>query len=341
LNSTDTAILPPLREVWEFDASAGFGPFSAISRDSVIFAGTLQGDVIAVHAGSGKKIGSRDFGSSVTGAPSIGGDMLFVPLATGEEGIVAYDLPDGAVAWTGLTGPVETTPLVLGERVIVAALGGKVFCFNAATGTEAWRFRLPETRRPSFIRSSPAAEDSVVVFGADDGCIYGLNSENGVQRWVVRTGSVVTGTPAVSNGVVYAGSEDGCVYAIRSRSGEILWKQNLGSPIFAGAAVGSGRIFIGTSDGALVGLNRTDGAVAWRFRAKSVITATPLLSGSILYIGSLDRTLYALNAETGDSLWSSKFESRIRTTPVPVCDRLIIQLEDRTILALTHEGVAR
>jgi len=334
-NVASSSIEPPLTKAWEYDASAGFSPFCALVVDSVVLVGNLQGEVHAIAVTSGKKIGYVDFGSAISGVPATDGTTMFVPLGNEEDGLVAYDFSAGAVIWKARTGAIDTSPLLHRSHVFVTTTKGKCICLKKSSGDIVWTYEIPEKAAPSFIRSSPAYEDSIVVFGCDDGFLYALRAVDGSLLWRTKTGASIVATPTLADSMVYAGSNDNIMYAVHLTTGTIAWKNDLKARIFASQAVDSLYLYVGTSGGTVFCLDRISGRTVWEFQTGSAISAAPLISDHIIYIGSLDRTLYALDAVTGKLVWKYETESRIRTTPVTYHRYLIVPLENRTVIALT------
>lgn len=340
---TNTAqeLLPPLKLLWEYDASAGFSTQSIIAADSVVFIANLQGEVHAVNVGTGKRIGSIDFGSAIVGAPVVDGHFLYTALAQEEESLISYNLYTGRIEWRASVGATETSPLVIENNLIVVTLEGKIHCLKKYSGDILWTYTLPNTRHVKLVHSSPAANSSAIVVGCDDGAVYCVKADSGTLLWKFQTnGSIMS--PLTSDGqTVYVASLDSTLYALEMESGKELWRSNLGGKIFGAIAVSQGKVYVGTAHRIVSCLDAANGKKLWSFTANGPISGGPLVSGSIIYVGSLDKTLYALDALTGTQLWNYATASRIRTVPIIHQNILIIPIEDRTVLAFTSQGEAQ
>ena len=333
-NASLYEIKPPLTVAWEYDASAGFGVYSASAVDNLLFVGTLKGEVHVIDIQTGHGMGVNDFGSAVAGTPIPDGALMYVALAHREKSLVAFNVTNGATPWGAKLGDIETSPLLDGDRLFVTTANGKIVCLGKKEGMPVWEYAVPPHPRPVLIHSSPASDGNVVVFGCDDGSIVAVGSDDGQPRWRAKTGQSIMASPSIRDSVVYVGSLDSTFYAFHAKDGKLLWKRRLGTKIFASQAVGQDRVYVGTVGGILYALNRETGAIDWTFTTNSVISAAPLLSGNILYAGCLDKNLYALDAKTGDMLWSYKAEGRIKTMPIAYRDFLIILEDNRTVLCL-------
>ena len=100
--------------------------------------------------------------------------------------------------------PAEEMPRAHSDNANhVAIAGGKVFfgnsvtdqmfCFDAASGDQAWVFQVEGP-----IRFAPTVAGGRVYFGSDDGCVYCLNARSGSLLWKYRAGP--TGEKVIGNG---------------------------------------------------------------------------------------------------------------------------------------------
>ncbi len=327
-NRASTVLNPPLKLLWAYDASAGFGSGSPIVVDSVVFIGTLTGELHAVELATGKRIGYTSLGSALVGAPAISNGRIVVACAMGDEPLVAFDLHYGDRLWKKNITSVETSPVTYGDKIFLAALDGVLYCLNKYSGNEIWRF---ETKRS--IHSSPATDGTMVVFGCDDGFLYAVDVDSGKQVWQFRTGASIFASPSISNGKAYCGSHDGFFYAINLSDGSLGWKYHVGAKVYAAPAISDSLVFFGSTNGFLYALDIFSGALRWSFRAKSVINSAAVVSGDKIYFGSLDRNIYALNARTGEVLWKHEMEGRMKTSPVIWGRYLLVPSEDRNLYA--------
>jgi len=336
MSATGREIRPPLREAWEYDTNGGFAKYSAAVVDSLVVFGSLDGELHVVRIKNGKRVGAVDLGSAIAGTPVVWENTVYVPLTRNENNLVAYDLLRGGVAWRAQTGDIETSPLLVGNKIFVTSMQGELIRLHRIDGTIDWRYHIPS--RFKSIRSSPAADDGAVFFGADDGALYAVEASSGTLLWKFQTGGSVVATPSVYKGRVYCGSSDRTLYCLDADSGKLVWKIDVGSTMENALAVGPDRLFLTTTDGHVLSVDAQSGKSLWTFQAGGVISTSPLLTGNVLYVGSLDKHLYALDATTGRVLWDEAFSSRIRTAPVLWEDTMILLLEDRTVVALKQEG---
>ena len=333
-NISADSLSPPLAQAWEFDAGAGFGTSSLGYSDTTLFVSTLTGEVHALSMITGKEIDSYSFGSSIMGTPVLDSGQLFVALADNDDGLISYNLLEGSTTWKLRTGDIETSPLLIGSRLIVATLHKGVLCVNKASGEIEWSYTIPVPEHPPMIHSSPASDGNIVVFGCDDGKVYAISASGGILQWSARTGGAILASPSIDRNTVYAASLDGSMYAFNSADGSLRWKRELGAPIHASQAVDETHIYVGTTGRDFVALDKMTGELAWKFTANGAISSAPIVCGGIVYVGSIDRNLYALKCATGEQVWKFEAAGRIKSMPVISKGRLFVPVEDTSVLAL-------
>lgn len=340
-NVAQYVVRPPFVRAWEYDAGAGFANASAAVAESLVFVGTLRGELHVIRIGTGRRVGSTDLGVAIAGTPTLSSDVVYVPLTRSEENLIAFNLQRAGTDWRLKVGDIETSPLLIDNRLYVTTMQGELVCVNRVDGAVAWKFRIPGERLKA-IRSAPAADKGSVFFGADDGNVYAVGQRDGKLLWTYRTNGSILATPSVRDGKVFVGSTDKTVYCLDADSGALVWKHDMGSRLYGSQAVGGEHVFVGGADGSVRCLVSSSGRVLWSFQAQSVVSAGLLLCGEILYVGALDRHLYALDAGTGKVLWTEEFPSRIKAPPVAWGDFLIVLLEDHSVVGLrTQQGDAQ
>lgn len=326
-------LTPPLTLAWETDVSAGIGNGSPVIVDSIIFVGNLRGELCAYAASSGKRLGWVNLGDAIQGSPAISGAVAFVAMSNSRESVAAFDLVTGRPQWKKSCGDVELSPLLFQENLYVGNIAGSFFCLDRGTGEQRWRFDLPENSRLKGIRSSPAADSGMVVFGADDGWVYGLNAGTGALRWKTDTGAPVSASPLIDGGTVFIGNRNGSIFAIGGSNGRVLWRAEAGAGVFGNAVPAGGNVIFGTSAGTVLAYRRTDGARAWSADAGGPVNAGGAVAGSVVYVGTLRKQVVALNVNDGSVLWKTDAGGRIRTSPAVVDGRIVIATDERVLRA--------
>lgn len=334
-NLAADTLVPPLTLAWEQDITGGIGRGAVLAVDSLVIAGNLRGELYVINMNSGKRLGWVDLGEAIEGAPVIDGSVAVVACANTRESLVAYDLEEGRALWKKQCGDIEVSPVLRNGRVFVGNVEGVFRAIDRTSGDEIWKFTIPDNTKLKGIRSSPATDDSTVVFGADDGMVYALNAANGALRWKTALHDVVSGSPAIAGTAVFIGDYAGWMTCLDLNSGKVLWSRDLRAAIYANPAVDRDRVIIGTTGGTLFALARNNGSVVWEQHLEGVINAGAVISGSTVYVGTLRKKLVALDIATGTVTWSYETSGRIKTSPSITRGRLFVATDDRLILAFT------
>ncbi len=133
-------------------------------------------------------------------APVAAGDLVFV---AGSNGTVrAADAETGELRWSFDTNyPIKEAPTVWNGRLYFGCADGHVYCLDAATGHQLWKFR------------AAPAERQIMVYGH-------LSS-----TWPVHTGVLIDNETAYfAAGII---DQDGTyLYALDAKTGSIKWQNN-------------------------------------------------------------------------------------------------------------------
>jgi len=106
-----------------------------------------------------------------------------------------------------------------------------------------------------------------------------------------------TPTIGPNNDVIYLGSEDGILYCISIEEGIEIWRFVTDGPINSTPCVSaSGRVFFGSEDDFVYSLN-PDGSLVWKFATQGNVYSSPAFDEeyNAVIVGSTDTYLYALN----------------------------------------------
>jgi outer membrane protein assembly factor BamB len=208
-----------------------------------VFFAYVDGDLVAVDAGSGQPIWTRRLAGHLESSPMAVGGTLY--LGTDETNVVAVRAADGEVLWQfNSPGAIKASPSFHDNRVFVADYEGAMFCLDANTGKLLWRTNT--TRVQPFgeggFYSSPAIAFGKIYAARDDGTVFAFDERTGKVAWSFPTGDFVYGSPAVARvpgtpATVYVGSYDEHFYALDARSGKQRWRYDVGGPVPGTATV--------------------------------------------------------------------------------------------------------
>jgi outer membrane protein assembly factor BamB len=336
-NATGEIVRPPLTVAWEQDISAGVGQGSPLLVDSLVVVGTMRGELYAINAFTGKRIGWVDLGESIEGAPVITGNSAIVACSNTQESLSAFDLMEGRVRWKRACGDLEISPLVFDNFVFVANTEGTVFCVDKFNGELVWKFEIPDNAKRNGFRSSPAAGKNLLILGGEDGWVYAFEAATGKLRWRFDTGASIAAPATMMDSIVVIGNLKGDLFAIGAVSGQLLWKSTTEASFYAGPCVTEGLVVIGNTKGLLFALQISDGSLRWKTDLGGVINSSAVAAGPTIYLGTLQKQLFAISSQNGEILWKQETTGRIKTTAA-IGNRMLYVVTDEHLILAFREG---
>lgn len=330
-NSANETMSPPFTHLWTYNAQGGIVA-APLVRDSVVIVATLHGELQAISLTSGRRIGYEIFSGPINATPVLDGIDVLLCISQKKASVVRYNLRDGRSSWTSELGPIEASPLLVGDRLVVATLSGSLVCLNKQSGEELWRYSPGSSDRRSPMRSSPVLSGSVIACGADNGLVHAVDAEKGTAVWQHKMRGSVFAGPIAADGKIIVGDITGLVHAISVSNGSVVWSHDARSPVYGAPATDGSRVFVPLADGRVCGLDAQSGRLDWTYSGKGVVNSSPLVVGDKLVFGALDRSLTVLSTSTGKSLWQTFPEGRIKVSPVVWKGTLIVVSEDKSVM---------
>ncbi len=233
------------------------------------------------------------------------GDLL-------RSGVYDSSAPENnTLLWSFDTGNyiIQSSPIVVDDRVYFGGDDNKVYCLDAETGDEIWNFSTGNA-----VKSTPSVVDDVVYVGSTDGNFYAIDADSGEKQWnyTLSTYGQIWSSPAISNDLIFFGADDGILYALNksnSNSPELEWTFLTGWLIQSSPAVNWPYVYIGSGDGGLYCIWANNGTQKWVFEPIDIydIYSTPTISNGSVYIGAgeyvIGGALYCIDAQTGEEKW--------------------------------------
>jgi outer membrane protein assembly factor BamB len=306
---------PPLRRGWTFHDYALL-EFPPVIYNNTLFFEDYYAHTKAVSVLTGHSIWTRSIGTLAAASPGLDIKhklVFFVVLSTipgarlpGSGRVVALSMKTGKVVWAhGLGSGSESSPLVLGDSVIIGDAGGTVHSYRATDGHQNWTFQASGA-----VKGGIAFGAGKIFFGDYGGHVYALDPGSGHEIWSASPGGTIYSTPAVGFGHVYLGNTNGNVYAFSIGSGAVSWTASTGSYVYASPAVANvpdlgPTVYEGSYDGNFRAYNALSGGVRWSHPAGGRINGSATIIGSVVYYADLglDRTA-GLDVRTGRTVYS-------------------------------------
>jgi outer membrane protein assembly factor BamB len=166
-------------DAWEaarraFPAGFKAGP---LMTDECVIVGDTAGVVRALDRSLAEDW-AFETGGEVLGTPVLAGERLV--FGSGDGRLYAVEAASGRKVWTyAARGPVYASPVVRDGIVYVGDDEGYVHAVRLADGQRVWSVKAAAFS----IESAAALAGDVVVVGAWDGFVYGLDASSGTVRW--------------------------------------------------------------------------------------------------------------------------------------------------------------
>ncbi|HVY76870.1 MAG TPA: PQQ-binding-like beta-propeller repeat protein [Puia sp.] len=150
--------------------------------------------------------------------------------------------------------------------VYAASENGKLYAFDANSGSILWTFALNASTVQLGQLSSPAYSDSMLYVGSTDQNIYAVNANTGKEVWHYPTNSTpgfFYSSPVVADGVVYLSGYEQRFYALDAKTGQLKWQRDFPRDFQSSPTFDNGTLFTASNDGTLYALNPANGATIW------------------------------------------------------------------------------
>jgi outer membrane protein assembly factor BamB/tetratricopeptide (TPR) repeat protein len=198
---------------WKSARMGAIGASPAVTAEAV-YAASDDEHVHALAIADGKELWSHKLGAALRSSPVIIGDMMY--LGAEDGGLYALDLTRREVRWRqqargavragpvmansqlyfasmegelwaleptaarpgvvrqwGLGAAISSAPLVTEKRIYLGSHDGCFRALDRGSEREVWRFKPGE----GTMRSAAAMVDGMVIFGSDDGFVYGFDEK--------------------------------------------------------------------------------------------------------------------------------------------------------------------
>jgi outer membrane protein assembly factor BamB len=213
---------------------------------------------------------------------------------------------------------------VVDGMALVGCDDGNLYCLDADTGEEIWRFETANT-----VQSSPLVSDGRVYFGSSDRHGYCLHLVNGTEIWNITCNQIVS-SPALWNDMVFFSDQWGFICAVDAEDGSEVWNHTLPLDIWASPTVVAGRLYVGDIAGNFVCLDAADGSPLWNrsYEGGEIYSSALVHEGRVLFGTGILDTLECLDAVTGDTIWSFNAYFEVYSSAAVVGDRVYIHSWD-------------
>jgi outer membrane protein assembly factor BamB len=279
----------------------GFGGGLA-AEGGRVFAATGYGWVVAVDAGSGKKIWEKNLSSPMRASPTAANGKVVVVTA---DGIVyALSTADGQELWNYRGLPERSSilsnasPAIDGDIVVVPYPSGEIVALRISDGQPAWTDSLARTRTASSLSSMSDAARPVI----DGGTVYAVGHAGRMIATSVRSGERLWSlnvpgiqAPYVAGDFVFVVDTGAQLLAIDRKQGKVAWSTTLASATWSGPVLAGGKLWLTSSKGQLAGVDAATGKVESQQDLGAPVYIAPVVAGGRMYVMTDKARLVALN----------------------------------------------
>jgi len=329
---------PPIRPGWEqawtLDVSRGAG-VQPVWLDQKILVASLDRNVHIVRLLPEPKVEwKKNYKGGFTARPAVTENRFYLPETRRGERLVAVDRHSRKIDWTADAGDMETTPLVVEDRIYTVSSVGFVKAWDRGTGAPVWETEL-ETR----IVADPALLGNRLVLASTDGYLYAVDAGSGELLEVVDAESgPIWGDPILreedggERRAIFA-SLEGQVIEIDARL-EIVARRSFPSRFYAGPSEGAdGRLYLPGHEGTVWAYDWEDSEIVWSTEVGSALRMAPVEGEGFVAIGDLAGTLHVLDAASGMAIWSERLDDAITAPPLVRGERVYAITERGTLYA--------
>jgi outer membrane protein assembly factor BamB len=290
------AVKPPYSIRWRFKGGHLL-EYSPILVGRQLFGINNEGLAFSVKTRTGKARWKRQIADLNASAPTYRDGVIYISnLEPGQ--VVALATHDGHLIWKHpLPGRTESSPLVVGDKVIVGCECNGVFALDRATGKTIW-----ERRVNGNVKAGPSYSDGVVYVGDYSGELNAIRVKDGSIKWQAgsqgssfgRSGRFYA-TATVAFGRVYVGNVDGRMYSFDQQTGRLLWSHSTGNYVYAAAVAARtadtpATVYFGSYDGTFYALDARTGDERWSVHNLGAISGAASLIGDTVYVADLRTT---------------------------------------------------
>lgn len=270
------------QKAWEVELSSETDQFSHLSiAGGAIYVSTGDGKVLRLSADDkGKTVWEVSVGDHIRGAPTVGGETVFVVSDNGK--VAALAAGNGTLQWTTSTTlgiPDDQSPVYSEGRLYLGTKGKFAICLDARTGAQLW-----STKLKAAATGSPALGGGILSMTLEKGQLIALNASNGNELWNVTAGAKLTTSPVIAAGSVLVGSGDGRVLMYELTNPTLRWSGSTGTNVTGSPALSHESALLVTKDGRVLQFGKTASAVP--VAVLRVEPATIAVGGSVNISGS-------------------------------------------------------
>lgn len=268
-------------------------------KEAVVYFGSSDGNVYAVHAKDGTVKWKFTTNGSIHTTPALYNGTIYI----GNWGtwFYAIDAQTGKEKWKFKTGEqlamagIQSSATIQNDVVYFGARDAHMYALQAGDGKLLWQYDAEK----AWILSTAAVKDTMLYVGTSDSyLLLALDARTGKEKFRFKTNGYVFGSPAIAGSTAYVGDFTGKMYALDLGSAGKKWTAfSTDSRNKNAAAVLKNDTlnFMYTANGGDLANYMANKKVMDTFYTLGPIVSSPAVKDGVLFFGSADGYLYALN----------------------------------------------
>jgi len=288
--------------VWSNQLHTGIisGPTVA---EGFIALGTDASDLVILNQKTGIKVWETHLSEDALSKSAIHNHHVFTKTIDGH--LYAFELATGKKLWVSEHGAPSlilkagSSPVIMGELILVGFSDGKLDAIDMKTGRVIWQRSIAyatgasDVERLVDIDADPIIRGSTVYLASYQGFVGALNLTDGQFVWN-KPASIYKNMAMDSNALYVTDSRD-VLWAFNIQTGQVIWKQNalkargVTEPLLMG-----NRLIVGDKTGYLHVISIENGELIGRTQLNGAIIISPDVSGQMVYVMTANGILHAV-----------------------------------------------
>ena len=264
-----------------------------VVSEQFIAVGTNNSSLVLLNKSNGKKLWQAKVSGEILSPPTIAGKKVIAKTIDGK--VYAFNAMDGKQLWLtdhgapSLILKASSSPIVMGNLVLIGFSDGKLDALDMNTGRVVWERSIAYASGPSDIErlvdidADPIVENNIIYLASYQGYIGALSLTDGQFIWK-KPGSVYKNMVLRGTNLYVTDSQD-IVWSINKYNGQVNWKQTaLKARILTEPALVKNDLVVGDKTGYLHFIDSQTGEILARSKVSSGISISPYVSGKELYV---------------------------------------------------------
>ncbi|HMK05695.1 MAG TPA: PQQ-binding-like beta-propeller repeat protein [Ferruginibacter sp.] len=282
------------KQQWTFKTAGSIYSSPATAKNKIVF-GSTDGYVYCLDE-KGKEVWKLKTGAAVLGCPVIEDKMVYI--GGSDHNFRGIDLATGATIWsfTGLNGPVVSTPVINKEDIIFGAWDTYLYSLNKNTGQLNWKWSNGSSvRNYSPAACIPVIKDDIIYIVAPDRYLSAIDAVTGQVLWRTKESGVRESIGMSGDGkYVYGKSMNDTIAAFPTgrEPQKAAWKLHAGYGYEHAPSMlieKDGIIFFGTRNGVVYAIDEAQKKIAWVHKIdNSMVNTVNVLDKKNVIVATMD-----------------------------------------------------